>query len=226
MMFFSDLESIRNIAEKSGFSIFCVPNPEEISIKNAFRIMPGKTGKITKEQADEMIDICKLKETKSRFIVVENAEAMNENAENAILKLLEEPKENYHIVFLTKEPSALLETVLSRANVYIFRQENALGVPISTSENIKNYAKKLITAKDTQILNITKDIMSEKEYKKTGNSRLFTLKIIETAIEILYKSYFKTKNPELLKKLPNFLKLYDNLKQNGNIKLHLVADLC
>ena len=96
-MFFSDLESIRNIAEKSGFSIFCVPNPEEISIKNAFRIMPGKTGKITKEQADEMIDICKLKETKSRFIVVENAEAMNENAENAILKLLEEPKENYHI---------------------------------------------------------------------------------------------------------------------------------
>ena len=55
MMFFSDLESIRNIAEKSGFSIFCVPNPEEISIKNAFRIMPGKTGKITKEQADSLL---------------------------------------------------------------------------------------------------------------------------------------------------------------------------
>ena len=225
-MFFNNLKDIQNIAEKSGFSIFSVPNPEEIEIKNAFKVIPGKTGKITKEQADEIIDICKLKETKSRFIVVENADAMNESAENAILKLLEEPKENYHIVFLVKEPSALLETVLSRANLYILKRENALKEPINTPENIKLYAKKLISAKDVQLSSIVKEITAEKDYKKTGNARPFTLKIVETAIEILYKSYFETKNPEFLKKSPKFLTLYDNLKQNGNIKLHLVADLC
>lgn len=225
-MFFDDLENVQNIAEKTGFSIFTVPNPEEIIIKNAFRVAPGKTGKITKEQADEIIEICKLKETKPRFIIVENAETMNESAENAILKLLEEPKENYHIVFLVKEPSALLKTVLSRANLYIFKHENSLAEPINTSDSIKMYAKKLISAKDIQLSGVVKEITAEKDYKKTGNARPFTLKIIETAIEILYKSYFQTNNPEFLKKIPNFLTLYDNLKQNGNIKLHLVADLC
>ena len=39
-------------------------------------------------------------------------------------------------------------------------------------------------------------------------------------------SYFATKNPAFLKKLPKLLTLHDNLKQNGHIKLHLIADLC
>lgn len=225
-MFFDDIDKIPEIAEKTGFSIFAVPNPEEVKIKHEIRIVPSENNQIKKEQTDELIDICKNKESKPRFITIEYAEKMNISAENSILKLLEEPKENYHIVFLVKEPSALLKTILSRAKIYILKQKNVLAASIVEDPEIKMYAKKLITAKPTTLCAIMKEISSEKEYKKTKNSRVYTLRIVETAIEMLYKSYFQTGNLELLKKMPNFLKLYDSLKQNGNIKLHLVADLC
>lgn len=225
-MFFDDLNKIPEIAKKTGFSIFAVPNPKDIKITHEIRITPGKNSQIKKEQTDELINICKNKESESRFITVEYAEKMNISAENSILKLLEEPKDNYHIVFLVKEPSGLLKTILSRAKIYIFRQKDSLSTQVVEEQDIKMYAKKLITAKTTTLCAIMKEIASEKEYKKPNNSRFYALRIVETAIEMLYKSYFQTRNPELLKKLPNFLALYDNLKQNGNIKLHLVADLC
>ena len=88
----------------------------------------------------------------------------------------------------------------------------------------KLYAKRIISAKNSDLPNLIKDLSNEKDFKK--DARFTSLQITETAIEILYKSYFATKNPAFLKKLPKLLTLHDNLKQNGHIKLHLIADLC
>jgi DNA polymerase-3 subunit delta' len=55
-----------------------------------------------------------------RVIVVEGADRMNPNAQNAFLKALEEPPPSTTIVLLASNPEALLETVRSRCREVVF----------------------------------------------------------------------------------------------------------
>jgi DNA polymerase-3 subunit delta' len=49
-----------------------------------------------------------------RVFVVEAAEALRDESQNALLKTLEEPPAYVHLILLTSEPEALLETIASR----------------------------------------------------------------------------------------------------------------
>jgi DNA polymerase-3 subunit delta' len=49
-----------------------------------------------------------------RVFVIEAAEAMRDESQNALLKTLEEPPEFVHLILLSSEPAALLETISSR----------------------------------------------------------------------------------------------------------------
>jgi DNA polymerase-3 subunit delta' len=49
-----------------------------------------------------------------RVFVIEAAEAMRDESQNALLKTLEEPPDFVHLILLTSEPEALLETIASR----------------------------------------------------------------------------------------------------------------
>src|SRR5262245_16815175 len=53
-------------------------------------------------------------EGERRGFVLEAAEAMRDESQNALLKTLEEPPEFVHLILLSAEPEALLETVASR----------------------------------------------------------------------------------------------------------------
>ena len=53
-------------------------------------------------------------ESEKRVFVIEAAEQMRDESQNALLKTLEEPPGFVHILLLTSEPSALLETIASR----------------------------------------------------------------------------------------------------------------
>jgi DNA polymerase-3 subunit delta' len=53
-------------------------------------------------------------EGEQRVFVIEAAETMRDESQNALLKTLEEPPEFVHLILLTAEPAALLETIASR----------------------------------------------------------------------------------------------------------------
>jgi DNA polymerase-3 subunit delta' len=53
-------------------------------------------------------------EGEKRVFVIEAAEAMRDESQNALLKTLEEPPGFVHLMLLTSEPEALLETISSR----------------------------------------------------------------------------------------------------------------
>jgi DNA polymerase-3 subunit delta' len=55
-----------------------------------------------------------------RVFVVEAADAMAEESQNALLKTLEEPPDYAHLILITAEPAALLDTVLSRCSTVSF----------------------------------------------------------------------------------------------------------
>jgi DNA polymerase III subunit delta' len=53
-------------------------------------------------------------EAEKRVFVIEAAEQMRDESQNALLKTLEEPPGYVHLILLTAEPSMLLETIASR----------------------------------------------------------------------------------------------------------------
>lgn len=64
-----------------------------------------------------------------RVFVIENANLMNDNAQNALLKILEEPPSGVFFILLTKSAALLLETVRSRCVCF-----NLVPVPVENEE--------------------------------------------------------------------------------------------
>lgn len=59
--------------------------------------------------------------------------------------------------------------------------------------------------------------------KPAGSGRQKALDMLDAAITLLYKSYFATSNPQFLKKLEDLLATEEAIRQNGNVKLQLIA---
>ena len=62
---------------------------------------------------EEFLDL-RAAESRGKFVIVREAERMTEAAQNAFLKMLEEPRPGVHIFLETAVPNALLQTVRSR----------------------------------------------------------------------------------------------------------------
>ena len=219
-MFFEKAEDIEKIASRAGCSIFVVPDDTKIEIKNAFILKPEQKTTITIDQVREILGQLMVKQTNQQFVLISPADKLGEEAENAILKNLEEPKDNVHFVLITKKPSKLLPTILSRAQMYILKSTKTNLLEINADEKTKQLAKRLIAAKAADLVGLAEELT-----KKKDGVREYVLDILAVTIEMTYKSYFKTDNPVFLAKIPKFLKAYENINKNGHVKLHLVADL-
>lgn len=222
-MFFDNLAQIPTIAQRTSCAIFVIPPDTRLNLPAALQLTPAddkKTNLITVEQVREFIALSSNKEVHDRYFIITPADTMNEAAQNAFLKTLEEPKPFCHFVLLTEQPSALLPTILSRSQVFSLKIGNILERAPSADAKTMDFAKQLIAANPQDLPTIATEITKNK-----AKTREQALDVTATAIELLYKSYFKTKNPKFLSKLPNFITLHKNLSANGHIKLHLVADL-
>ncbi len=223
-MFFDDPSEIPAIATRTNCAVFALSPHTKLNLKNALYLRrdDSKTrSTITIDQLREFLEFTKTRESKDRFFIITPADAMNEATQNAFLKTLEEPHDFYHFVLITENPNALLPTILSRAPVFALRHRDVLTTAPDADKKTLALAKTLIAASPSSLPDIAAEIAKDKT-----KSRQIALDATATAIEILYKSYFKTKNPKFLTKLPNFLKLHEALTRNGHVKLHIVADLC
>ena len=54
---------------------------------------------------------------KNKVAVIANAQTMNDESQNALLKSLEEPAQNTYIIMITDRPKSLLNTIYSRCQV-------------------------------------------------------------------------------------------------------------
>ena len=60
-----------------------------------------------------------------KTVIIENAESMQVNVRNALLKILEEPPEDCVFILLTTRRNAIMETILSRVRTYNFMERSA-----------------------------------------------------------------------------------------------------
>lgn len=217
-MFFNLADEIPEIAARCGTSVFVVPSNVEVEIKNALVLQPEDKKAITIEQVRGVLARLSVRQTSDLFVVIRPAEALGEEAANALLKSLEEPGDKVHFVLVTDAPSALLPTILSRASVYVLRSSDDEG--IKADDKVKDVAKRLLVAKGADLVAIAEEIT-----KKKDGVRMYALSVLGVAIEMLYKSYFITGKEVFLAKLPKFLAAYEGVARNGHIKLQIVAGL-
>ena len=79
-------------------------------------VEPGDTGAIKVDQARQVIERSAYRpfEGRRRAVIVDEADAMEDSAQNALLKTLEEPPAASTFILVTARPDALLPTVRSR----------------------------------------------------------------------------------------------------------------
>lgn len=85
-------------------------------------VAPSGT-QILMEQAQDIVRLAQTSphEARARVIIVDDADRMNPNAANCLLKTLEEPTARTHLVLLTSAPDRLLATIRSRTQRIRFR---------------------------------------------------------------------------------------------------------
>ncbi len=220
-MFFDDINKIQDIARKCGTSIFVLPSDAEFDIPHAIVLSPDTKSVITIEQVREVLTLVNIRQTEDRFIVIKPAESLGEAAANALLKNLEEPGDKVHFILIARDPSSLLPTILSRAQLYFLKTRSPLEAGLSCDDKIKDLAKELMTAKQSDLVRV-----AEKITKKKDGVRNYALDVVGAAIEMLYKSYFLTNKDVFLKKLPKYLAVYEGIYRNGHVKLQIIANLC
>lgn len=220
-MFYNSDEELLSIIENTGTAIICEKSTEKLEkiLKNAILIEENSI-----EAIRELIALTSTKATAPRYFIIKNAEKLPEEAQNASLKLLEEPKKNYHFILQTSEPEALLSTIRSRAPIYVPLRLNALETPPEAEKDVFETAKRLLVADTAGVIEVAEELQKKKETEKLSR-RDFALSVIKTTIELAEKSYFKTKNEGFTKKINGLILAYQGIEANGSIRLQLVANL-
>mgnify|MGYP003334797210 CR=1 FL=1 len=98
-------------------------------------IAPEK-GLISIERIRQLYEQTRSIQQTKRCIVIDDADAMSHDAQNALLKLLEEPVENVHFILTTHHETGLLATIKSRTQMVQLLPITAM----QSQELLKNYS--------------------------------------------------------------------------------------
>jgi DNA polymerase III subunit delta' len=222
--------------------------------RELFIIEPEKDGKIDREKGSISIetvrglyDLVRTRTTTPRVIVLEDAERISTGAQNAFLKLLEEPNNATHFVLLAHTPTKLLSTIRSRAQAIELRPispeaSKALldesGAADATTRSqllfiaeglpallIRLAQDKTLFESRAQIVRDARTFLTGSRYQKLAVAESYREKR-EQALVLLTdaaKLLKRTSDAHSLQKIGAFLESYDRIAQNGNIRLQLAS---
>ena len=144
------------------------------------RLELGKTlkGMISAREADEIIRKLSFKSFESEYktMLIWLPEAMNEEAANKILKILEEPWEKTLFLLISEQPTLLLPTILSRTQeVAVPRIEPAVLERKAAAEGVSDplQARNMARLADGDLLELRHLIAGENDAVRQENFDLF-----------------------------------------------------
>lgn len=185
-----------------------------------------------------------------RMIIIEKADTMTSQAQNAFLKLLEEPKSNNYFILLANNLGTFLPTILSRASRLEIKpitdkQSIQLLDSIELKDTIKRHQiifmanhrpaelYKLATNEDyfntqLQLMLDSKSLLTSDLYHKLliinkyKDSRPDTLKILQYCLLILKQTIIKQDDSQkTINYIDDMLDTHQQVSSNGNIRLWL-----
>lgn len=231
------------VASMEGYVLTVLPEKDEkVNIEK---------GTITVDSIRRLYDATRTIEPHGRVIIIDYAERMAPAAQNAFLKLLEEPSEGTRFILLTHQPAVLLPTITSRA------QQVALK-PVTPKQSAALLDSLLVTdqTKRTQLLFIAEGLPAEltrlaqdeaafearaslvkdarslvmgSAYdrlllaKKYKDSREDALTLIGDAMKLLQKTIAASGDAASLRMLTRLELVHQRLSEQGNVRLQLSA---
>jgi|Deesub1362B_J571_1020462.scaffolds.fasta_scaffold00243_4 DNA polymerase-3 subunit delta' len=170
----------------------------------------------------------------NRVFIIDQAEKLNEEASNAILKILEEPPLFSLIILITNNPSFLLPTIRSRCQIIPFSSIKKEQIESILKEKGYNKEKarliSLLAGGSLQkALSINWEEVQEKKQKTweifksliTGKNLFQSYQKLE---QISYSTKFKEDFKDFLELLVSFCRDIILLKEGGNTKYLLNPD--
>jgi DNA polymerase III delta prime subunit len=221
-------------------------------------ILPEKDEKVDIEKGVITVDVIrrlyamtKTIETGTRLIVIDYAQRMGVQAQNAFLKLLEEPGRNTHFILLTHTVSKLLPTIQSRVQV-----TDVNPITLAQSEELLDELKVIDKTKRSQLLFIATGLPAQlvvlahddrafearaqiirdaRTYIQGSmydrlklslaykDNREGSLTLLLDAMKLLQDSLKTGNNPAQVKIIALLLKAHERIEANGNVRLQLAS---
>lgn len=104
-------------------------------------------------------------ESDCKVYILKNGHNMNDQAQNAILKILEEPPSYVFFIIVTTSRSTMLETVLSRVQTYSLLSEEE-EVTDKEYDAVKNFVKALLNANELSLMEQTAVFQKNNQFAK------------------------------------------------------------
>lgn len=208
-------------------------------------------GAMTVETVRSLYDIAKTKTTQRRCIIIDAADSMSHQAQNALLKLLEEPVDETTFMLLSHVPGALLSTIRSRT-----QHIEVHPIPDAMTEAMLNDLRVTNDHKRTQLLFIARGLpaaltllsqdeeafearvsvvrdartyIQARRYERLlialryADDRSDAQVLIEDALRLLERSVTEGGDARIIRRIEQLTTVYERLTQNGNVRLQLTA---
>lgn len=138
--------------------------------------------------------------TKNKKICIIATKFINREAEQTLLKILEEPGVNTHFFIIIPDASVLCDTIISRTHV----------IKIKESENsnmeIKKDVLSFISSSPSDRINaLTAIIKKNKSEESSGQLRFYATSFVNELESIFYQKFKKNRNDEKIKFILNEL---------------------
>lgn len=221
-----------------------------------YTVLPDKLGKIDLENGvisinsiRSIYDYVKTKDVNKKVIIIDYAERMTTQSQNAFLKLLEEPNPTTHFILLTHLINTLLPTILSRVEQIEIRnitnnQTTKFLDELGVIDNMKRTQLLFIAdgrpAEITRLIsdesyfrdrvNVIKDakaFLQETSYSKLliayryKDNRQKAILLLDDALVILNQSISEKHDNNMLLTVDKILESYQSINSNCNIRLSL-----
>jgi len=218
-----------------------------------YTVLPEKDEKvdITVDSIRRLYTLTKTVEPNGRIVIIDYAERMAKTAQNAFLKLLEEPGEGTHFILLTHQPGLLLPTILSRAQrldmrpITLEQSNDLLDALKIRDERLKSQLLFIAGGMPAELTRLVSDakyfelrsgiIKDAREYvvgnayarlliaKKYKDDRTQALMLLADAMKLLQKTLVNGGDSTSITTITQLEQVYSRVLGNGNIRLQLAS---
>ncbi len=158
-----------------------------------------------------------------KILIINQADKMTEDCQNALLKTLEEPRENNLIILVSNAPKRLLATIQSRVLPLRFKRvanKEIIDFLQNQYSLSQNEAEEIAERADGKIGKVIK--LLDKDYKKELDQRRKDLKEIlnqDFAKQSVYFQKLVEDNGKLMSTLEEWLRVLKSDKDSKELKL-------
>lgn len=235
------LATIARMLASDALEVFVSPKNKDGEIDQA-------NGTISIDETRKIYEMTRSKSLHDRVVIIDDLDRMTLPAQNAFLKLLEEPPAGVHFIATTHSVNTLLPTIRSRVQTIHIPQisaEQSRGQIDSININSNEQSQLLFMAvgrpaemqrllsdtsyrrKEQQKFSAAKTFVGGSSYQKllviqSIKSRTEALQFVTSCIAIIRGTLTRTTHASLVTQLDSLLITRERIAANGNVKLQLL----